>query len=174
MRIQIKTPILIGFVFALCFTKSFGQTKTKDIDTMHIDKDRIINEVRPLAENLTHYSETAQVDSFLRCYADTPDFLAVSADGVIRDYEEFKKICKDYYERIKEQKVTTTNEIFHVLDDMTVVLCSSVNIDAFFKNGDAWKMQNYTVTSLFKKISGKWKIIHSHESALPPQIVNSK
>ena len=63
--------------------------------TMNIDKDRFLNEVRPLADNLIHYSETVQSDSFLRCYADTHDFLAVSADGMIRNYKDFKKICKD-------------------------------------------------------------------------------
>src|ERR1700730_551575 len=167
MKIQLKKLIFIGFIFTLYFTKSFGQTTT----TMNIDKDRILNEVRPLAENLIHYTETAQSDSFLRCYAETPDFLAVSADGMIRNYGDFKKICKDYYESLKEQKLTTTHEIFHVLDGITVVLCWSGNIDAFFKNGDIWKMQNYTVTYLFKKISGEWKIIHSHESAMLPHLL---
>jgi len=141
--------------------------------SVNIDKDRILSEVRPLAEDLIHYSETAQMESFLRRYAETPDFLAVSADGIIRNYQDFKKICRDYYDSLKEQKLTTTHEIFHVLDDFTVVLCWSGNIEAFFKNGDTMKMQNYTVTFLYKKISGEWKIIHTHESALPPQIIKS-
>jgi ketosteroid isomerase-like protein len=141
---------------------------------VNIDKDRIANEVRSLFTDLTRYTETAEVDSFLRCYADTPDFLAVSADGMIRNYADFKKICKDYYDSIKEQKLATIHEIFHVLDENTVVLCWSGNIDAFFKNGDTMKMQNYTVTFLLKKISGEWKVIHSHESALPPQIIKSE
>ncbi len=142
--------------------------------TMNIDKDRILNEVNPLAQDLIHYSETAQLDSFLRCYAETTDFLAVSGDGVIRNYNDFRKISKDYYGPLREQKLTTVHEIFHVLDDSTVILCWSGNIDAFFKNGDVWKMQNYTVTLIYKKISGQWKVIHSHESALPPQIIKSK
>jgi len=32
-------------------------------------------------------------------------------------------------------------------------------------------MYNYSATNVFKKIDGKWKIIHSHESALPPEII---
>src|ERR1700680_132264 len=115
MIIQLKTPILIGFAFTLYLAKSFGQTKIKVLNSMNVDKDRILNEVRPLAKNLIHYSETAQADSFLVCYAETPDFVAVSADGIIRNYKDFKKICKDYYERLREQKVTTTHEIFNVL-----------------------------------------------------------
>ena len=139
-----------------------------------MDKDQILSEVKPLFADLTLYSETALSDSFLKCYADIPDFLAVSGDGMIRNYKDFKKICKDYYDSLKEQKLTTTREIFHVLDGITVLLCWSGNIDAFFKNGDSMKMQNYSVTFLFRKINGEWKVIHSHESALPPQIIKSK
>ena len=156
---------------------AFRQTKRiteGNFYTVNIDKNQIVNEVKPLFADLTHYTETAQVDSFLRCYADIPDFLAVSGDGMIRNYGEFKKICKDYYDSVKEQKLVTIHEIFHVLDENTVVLCWSGNIDAFFKNGDVMKMPNYTVTFLFKKISGDWKVIHSHESALPPQIIKSE
>jgi hypothetical protein len=138
---------------------------------MNFDEDRILNEVKLFARNLTHYSETAQSELFLACYADIPEFLAISGDGIIRDYSEFKKIGRDYYGTLNEQKLTTVSEKFQILDDNTVLLCWSGNIDSYFKNGDAWKMQNYTVTYVFKKINGTWKIIHSHESSLPPEII---
>jgi ketosteroid isomerase-like protein len=138
---------------------------------MNIDKDRIVNEVRTLARDLTRYSEAAQSDSFLGCYANTTDFLAVSADGVIRNYPEFIKICAAYYDSLREQRLTTREDYFHIVDDSTVVWCWSGNIDAFFKNGGVWKMQQYTVTYILRKIGGKWKVAHSHDSGLPPQIV---
>ena len=141
---------------------------------MNIDEDRILNEVRLVYEELTHYSETAQSELFLRCYAETPDFLAVSADGIIRNFPEFKKVCKEYYDSLKVQKIFTSDEVYRVLDDNTVSLCWSGNIEAFFKNGDIMKMPHYTVTFLFSKLSGEWKIVQSHESSLPPQIIKSK
>ena len=125
-------------------------------------------------EALTHYTETAQLDSFLQCYAENPEFIAISADGNMRNFQDFKKICKDYYDSLKEQKVTTTREIFHVLEDNLVILGWTGNINAFFKNGDVMKMEHYSITFLFKKLNGKWKVIHSHESALPPDIIKSK
>ena len=140
---------------------------------MNIDQDRIVYEVRHLFEYVTHYSETAQVGSFLYCYSETPDFLAVSGDGVIRNYEGFKKISENYYESLRTQKLSTTHETYRVLDERTVLLCWSGNIDAYFKNGDVWKMQNYTLTFIVKKASGEWKIIHSHESSLPHEIIKS-
>ena len=51
---------------------------------MNFDEDRILNEVKLFARNLTHYSETAQSELFLACYADIPEFLAISGDGIIR------------------------------------------------------------------------------------------
>jgi hypothetical protein len=141
---------------------------------MKIDENRILNEVRLFARNLTHFSETAQLDIFLACYADSPDFIAISGDGVIRNYNEYKKICEDYYEALKNQKLNTVHEKFEILDEVTVLFCWSGNIDAYFKNGDTWKMKNYTVTYLFRKLNGAWKIIHSHETSLPPEIIKSK
>lgn len=146
----------------------------ENVYVMNIDTDQILNEVRAFADALTHYSETAKSDSFLRCYADIPDFLAISADGMIRNYEDFRKICKSYYESLKAQKINTTYIKYHVLDPDIVVFCWSGDIDAYFKNGDTMKMQNYTATYLCRKIGGEWKIIHSHDSALPAQIIKSK
>lgn len=141
---------------------------------MNTDENQILDEVKLFARNLTHYSETAQLDIFLACYADTPDFIAISSDAVIRNHSDLKKICEDYYGTLQEQKLTTVFAKFHILNEITVLHCWSGNIDAYFKNGDTWKMQKYTVTYIFKKISGVWKIIYSHESSLPPEIIKSK
>jgi ketosteroid isomerase-like protein len=35
------------------------------------------------------------------------------------------------------------------------------------------KMNNYSITSIFRKIDNNWKIIHAHESALPPEIIKN-
>ena len=59
----------------------------------------------------------------------------------------------------------------HVIDPNFVVLGWTGNIVAQFRNGDIMNMNNYSITSLFKKIDNKWKVIHSHESVLPPDII---
>ena len=84
---------------------------------MSFDENRVLNEVKLFAKNLTHYSETAQLDLFLACYADLPEFLAVSGDGMVRNHDELKKICKDYYGNLKEQKLTTVVNIILFLMD---------------------------------------------------------
>jgi ketosteroid isomerase-like protein len=136
--------------------------------------EQIIKEVKNIVEKMTGYSQKAQLDSFLSCYAHYPGFLHFSSDGKMRNYEEFKKICTGYYSSLKEQDVVTTREKFHVLDINLVISGWTGNIIARLKNGDTMNMYNYSITNVFKKIDGKWKVIHSHESALPPEIIKKK
>jgi hypothetical protein len=58
-----------------------------------------------------------------------------------------------------------------VLNKTLVIVGWTGNIIATFKNGDTMKMNNYSITSVIKKIDEKWKVIHDHESAPPPEII---
>ena len=131
----------------------------------------IVKNVKDIFDKMTGYSERAQADLFLSYYDNSPGFLHISADGKMRNYEEFKDICTGYYDSLKEQKIITIREKIHVIDTGLVVLGWTGNIVARFRNGDSLKMDNYSVTNVFKKTDSKWKIIHSHESALPPEII---
>jgi SnoaL-like domain len=138
------------------------------------ESDHIIKEVKKVFDKITKYSEEAQLDSFLSCYDNSPTFLHFSGDGKMRNYEELKKICGEYYTSLKQQKLSTITEKFNVIDTKLVIVGWTGNILAQFKNGDTTIMNNYAVTNVFKKIDGKWRVIHSHESSLPPEIQKSK
>ena len=138
------------------------------------ESDSIIKEVKTVFDELSKYSEEAQLNSFLCCYDNSPAFLHFSGDGKMRNYEQFKKICGEYYTTLKQQKLSTITEKFNVIDSNLVIVGWTGNITAQFKNGDTMIMKDYSMTNLFKKIDGKWKIIHSHESSLPPEIKKSK
>lgn len=138
------------------------------------ESDQIIEEVKYIYSKVTKYSQSAQLDSFLSCYDNSSTFLHISSDGKMRNYEEFKKICTEYYNSLKDQKIITTQEKFHVLNPDLVILGWTGNIIAQFKNGDTMKLNNYSITSVFKKNNNKWKVIHSHESSLPPEIIKKE
>ena len=131
----------------------------------------IARKVKGIFDKLTEYSEKARLDLFLSGYENSPDFFHISSDGKMRNYEDLKKICTEYYSSLKEQKIVTIQEKIHVIDTNLVILSWTGNIVAQFKSGDSMKMSNYSITNVFKKIDNKWKIIHSHESALPPEII---
>ncbi|HMH32350.1 MAG TPA: nuclear transport factor 2 family protein [Puia sp.] len=143
------------------------ETKQK---TAGLDSNEIIEEVKKASHAITHYAAKADFDSLLACYADIPDFLAISNDGVARKFPEYKAICKSFYSAANGQELTTIQERFHVVDKNLVILTWTGNINALFKNGETWIMKNYTVTSVFQKIGDKWKVIHVHESSLPPEV----
>jgi ketosteroid isomerase-like protein len=138
------------------------------------EADNIVNEVKRIYDEITGYAEKTQLDSFLSYYDDSSDFMSFSSNGKMSNFEEFKKACTEYYNSLKEQKVVTTHEKFNVVDANLVIVGWTGNITATLKNGDKMKMDNYSITSVFKKMNGKWKVIHDHESSLPPEIIKNE
>lgn len=161
-------------IFIFASTILFSCLNRNSTKMSEAESDHIIKEVKNVFDEITKYSERAQLDSFLICYDNSTTFLHFSADGKMRNYEELKKICSEYYTSLKQQKLSTITEKFNVINTNLVIVSWTGNIIAEFKNGDRMIMNNYSVTSVFKKIDGKWKIIHSHESSLPPEIRKSK
>jgi SnoaL-like domain len=160
------------FIFLACITllSCFNRKpeKMKKVDTIHVAKD-----VKNVLDRLTRYSEEAQLDLFLNGYDKSPSFVHFSSDGKMRNYEELKEICTGYYSALKEQKISTLAEKMNLIDENLAIAGWTGNIVAQFKNGDSMIMDNYSITNVLKKIDGEWKIIHSHESALPPEIIKS-
>ena len=136
--------------------------------------DQIIKEVQNIVDKMAKYSEEAQSEHFLSFYYNSPIFLHFSGDGKMKNYEEFKKICSQYYTSLKQQKLSTIAEKFNIVDTNLVIVGWTGNIIAQFKNGDTMIMNDYSITNVFKRIDGNWRIIHSHESSLPPEIMKSK
>jgi len=136
----------------------------------NVDASQVEKEVKSIADSLTRYSEKAQLDLFLKGYDDSPSFSHFSGDGKRRNYEELKNVCTEYYTALREQKISTLMEKIDVIDENLAIIGWTGNIIALLKNGDSIIMNNYAITNVFKKTDGQWKIIHSHESSLPPVI----
>ena len=135
------------------------------------ESSQIIKEVKTTTDKILEYTQNAQVDSFLGYYDQSPTFLAFSGDGKMRNYEAFKKLATEYYTSVEKQDVTTIREKFNVMDVNLVIFGWTGNMIAHFKNGDKMKMNGYSVTMVLKKMDGHWKVIHSHESSPPPEIM---
>ncbi len=158
--------ILINIVFFAC-------SNHKSSTMNRVQSDEIIKEIKAVSKKITRYSEEAKLDSFLSYYDSSPNFLHFSSDGKMSNYEEIKEACVAYYTSLRQQTISTVMEKINVLDTNLVIFGWTGNIVAQFKNGDIMKMNNYSITNVFKRIDGKWKIIHSHESALPPESIKT-
>lgn len=159
------------FVFFFACAVLFSCAQRNPASMTKDETKQIINEVKGVSAKLTDYTQKAELDSFLSVCDNSNTFLAFSNDGIIRNFEEFKKVCTQYYGSLEKQQVNSLREQFHVLDFDYVMLAWTGNITAQFKNGDIMKMTNYSITFVFKKIDGQWKVIHSHESSLSPEII---
>ena len=137
-----------------------------------IESDQIINEVKTIVNKMTDSSRQAQLDSFLGYYHNSPSFLHISPDGKMRNYDECKQVCTEYYTALAQQKIVTISEKINVIDVNIVITGWSGNITAQFKNGETMILNNYSVSNMFKNIDGNWKIIQSHESSLQPEIIS--
>ena len=164
---KILISMLASGIFLLsCSNQNDKMTKA--------ESDNIINEVSACYDKLSEYSSKAQLDFFMSYYDNSPDFLSISADGKRSDYQEFKKLCGEYYSGLEKQTLITTQQKLQIIEKNLVIVSWTGNITAYLKNGDTIKMNNYSITSLFKKTDGKWKIIYDHESALPPEIIKNE
>jgi predicted transposase YbfD/YdcC len=163
---------LLAFLFAALVLQSCFKE-----DNMKITEDKITQikkEIKTIANKITEHSEKAQLDSFLSYYENSKGFTHISMDGKIRNYNEFRKICTEYYSQLKSQEVKTIQEQFQVINQTLVIASWNGDIVAQFKNNDVMNMKNYSITYIYEKIDDNWKIIHSHESSLPPEIIKSK
>jgi ketosteroid isomerase-like protein len=161
--------IILSFLVLVFLVFSCSTGNQKNLTAMN--NTEIIQEVRQAAGLLTGYSAKSQIDSFLSCYSDSRDFRAFSADGMVRNFDEFSKIAREYYDSVSKQDISTTREDYAVVDSDLVIYSWLGNIDAHFKNGNLMKMKNYGVSFVYKKLPNGWKVIHSHESSLPPEII---
>jgi hypothetical protein len=83
--------------------------------------DQIIKEVQNIINEMAKYSEEVQSDHFLSFY-DNSNFLHFSGDGKMRNYEEFKKICNEYYISIISTKAFDNRRKFNVVDTNLVIV----------------------------------------------------
>ncbi len=138
-----------------------------------MDNNQIINEVKEASGAITRFASRADTAGLLQCYAAVAEFRACAGDGSMRKFDAFKTLCTDYFGPVASQNFVTVQQDFNILDANLVIMGWTGNIQAFFKNGDVMNLNNYAVTNVFKKINGGWKVVHSHESSLLPEIIKA-
>src|SRR5258708_38660229 len=116
-----------------------------------VDTNQVAKDVKSESDNLTRHAEKADLDLFLNGYDHSPSFSHFSSEGKMRNYEELKEICTDYYTALKEQQVLTLMEKIDVIDENLAVLGWTVTIIAQLKIGDSIIMNNYAITNEFIK-----------------------
>lgn len=162
--------ILIG-LFVITFVVCSSLLSTPLAKT---EKETIENEVKTAFHAMLDACNKIDVNTGLQLYWNSPDFMGISLDGTIIDYEQFKKANEEYFAAIASYKFVTLKEYITILEDDLVLHSWQGSSESIQKTGEKMTFSNLGITSLFKKIEGLWKVIYYHESAMSPVITTSK
>src|SRR5258708_37888087 len=110
-----------------------------------VDTNQVAKDVKSESDNLTRHAEKADLDLFLNGYDHSPSFSHFSSEGKMRNYEELKNICTEYYTALKKQKISTLTEKINVVGENLAIIGWTGNIVAQLKNGDSITMNNYAI-----------------------------
>jgi len=148
-----KTTLLVGTLAAVLVLSWGFRTQATAADS------------KAQITDLEHKCASATtVDELMGCYESSDD-LVVYDVGTPREFDGVKAVRGDFqnfFDNIKNPKVEFV--ALHVVTDGKMGLANSIqHFTGTDKSGKAVDM-TFRVTDVWRKIAGKWKIIHTHVS----------
>jgi ketosteroid isomerase-like protein len=134
------------------------------------EKETIKNDVKKELNGFIEASIKLNLESIIKYFNDSPDFTFVSINGEINNYEKNKKLYEDAVNNFASLKLTTIKEEIKVLNNDYVYYVWQYNAEIILKDGTKIVYDKAVYTFLYQKIGGVWKIIHGHESGIPPAV----
>jgi hypothetical protein len=130
------------------------------------DKNRIINEVKAVADTIWVKWEQLDPEAALHYYSESSDWLSINSQGSPYNLLTYRRLASEFKRSATAYKWITDRRDFNVLST-NIVLCNWIGKDeATWKSGDKVTCNPPAYTLIFKKISGHWKLVHSHDSGV--------
>lgn len=158
------------FLSFLCAFLIIGCTSQEPKPLTDSEKEAIKIEVKKEFTAMVDACTKVDVQTALKYYWDSPDFMGFGVDGAIIDYALFKKTNEDFFEAAQSVQFPSLKEEIKVLTNDQVIFIWQYKADIVLKAGERMTFDQVGVTFLYKKIEGAWKIVYYHESALPPTL----
>ncbi len=158
-------------LFAILIIGCISQTPKPMTDS---EKEAIKNEVKKEFTSMVEACTKLDIQTALKYYWDSPDFMGFGVDGAIIDYALLKKTNEDFFGAAQSIKFPSLKEVIKVLANDQVVFIWQYKAEIVLKTGEKMNFDKVGVTFLFQKIEGAWKIVYYQESALPPVVTESK
>jgi len=157
-----KTNLLITLVLFFFFgcAKQPAQMSPQEQETAK-------KEIRQIFDLQIAACEKPDLDALFQAMWNSPDFIAIMADGKTFDYQGAKNSTADFFKAFPSAKFTTVKDEFRFLSNDLVLYAWNGTCDMTLTTGAHSKIDSYAVTYVFRKIDNQWKIIFSHESASP-------
>jgi hypothetical protein len=157
-----------GLLISLFLILLIGCTSQAPKPLTDLEKEKIINEVKKDFYTMVEACNKVDLQTALKYYLDSPDFIGLGVDGMLIDFATFKKMNEDFFNAAKSVQFPSIKEVFKVLAEDKVLLIWQYKAEAILKTDEKISFDKVGLTFLFEKIEGAWKIVYYHESALPP------
>ena len=161
-----KTKVLLMF----CVILIAGCTNQTPKPLTDEEKEIIKNEVKKELNGFIDASTKLNIEPIIKYFNDSPDFTFVDISGEINNYEQNKKLYEDAVNNAATLKLTTIKEEIKVLNNDYVYYILQYNPEIILKDGTKIVYDKVVYTFLYQNIEGVWKIIHVHESGMPPTV----
>ncbi len=142
-----------------------GCTSQQSDQLTQEQKDQIKSEVKVISDTIIARFERLDTDGAMQYYWDSPDFIAVNPDGSRFDFQAMKKAHVDLFNSTASFKILVTRQDFRVLTKDIAIDALVLKSEITPKSGDEMVFDPNSLTLVFQKISGQWKVILSHQSA---------
>ncbi len=107
--------------------------------------------------------EKNEIDAIIASFHNSDETRLVF-DSEWHNYEGFLELANKMLTNVDHQVMDTKKETYTVVaKDCFIHFWTGFN-GMYFKDGSNMEMENFFLTYVYKKIDGKWKIIHAHES----------
>lgn len=164
MKMNYLTVLLI-FFFVGCTKHLAAQMTSQE---QEVAKKEITEVIGTIFMNL----QNMDADALYQSYAESPDFIQISTEGTMVDFQNAKSLHAKWFTSLSSLKVTPVKETFRFLPCNTVIYLWLGKFEMTTKQGVRLKVDKFGITFIFRKVDGQWKVIHQQGSSLPPVPVN--
>jgi steroid delta-isomerase-like uncharacterized protein len=161
-----KTPI----TFSLAAVLGLAAVSACSAPLSEKKQAAIRQEVSQVMQDYIAACERVDCAAAMKFAADVPEFRFADIDGKQYDYAGFNRFSTEFWAGLSAMKITNPrNQEILVLGPDTALVIWHGALDVTQKGGSALRWDDYSVTFLFKRLGGAWKIVFQEESGLPPQ-----
>lgn len=138
------------------------------------EQENFKKEIREAVNVIFQNLEKMDAEALFQSYANSPDFIFLTTDGSMVDYQAAKNHHAAWFMGLSSLNVTAVKDEFRFLPGNTVICTWQGQFAMTLKTGEQFRIDPFAITFVFSKIDNHWLVIYQHSSALPPTPVQPK
>ena len=128
------------------------------------ESQKIVEEVLSMTEKYNKTWETLNMEKVSTFHSDSSFRYYRNMKLAVSSNTDFKNLFPQYISSTKSWKIEVSNPVVQVLDENVAVIGFTGKAEMITTDNKVSDFGSGAYTYIWKKINGKWKIIHIHES----------